>query len=148
MHKLWTSDLNTGIQEIDVENRKIVDYINTLTAAQSAGDREELGNVLELLLDYVCNHFLFEEHMMEQANYEYRVAHEKVHEIFAKKLADFRGRYRDGETPFDEVIAMLVKWVDDHIRHEDKRYAETVQEKIEEEGGQTWVSGVMRMLFG
>ncbi len=148
MHKLWTSDLNTGIQEIDVENRKIVDYINTLTAAQSAGDREELGNVLELLLDYVCNHFLFEEHMMEQANYEYRVAHEKVHEIFAKKLADFRGRYRDGETPFDEVIAMLVKWVDDHIRNEDKRYAETVQEKIEEEGGQTWVSGVMRMLFG
>lgn len=148
MHKLWTSDLNTGIQEIDVENRKIVDYINTLTAAQSAGDREELGNVLELLLDYVCNHFLFEEHMMEQANYEYRVAHEKVHEIFAKKLADFRGRYRDGETPFDEVIAMLVKWVDDHIRNEDKRYAETVQEKIEEEGGQTWVSGVMKMLFG
>lgn len=148
MHKLWTSDLNTGIQEIDVENRKIVDYINILTTAQSAGDREELGNVLELLLDYVCNHFLFEEHMMEQANYEYRVAHEKVHEIFAKKLADFRGRYMAGESPFDEVIAMLVKWVDDHIRHEDKRYAETVQVKIEEEGGQTWVSGVMKMLFG
>jgi hemerythrin len=148
MHKLWTSDLNTGIQEIDVGNRKIVDYINTLSTAKSAGDREELGKVLDLLLDYVCTHFLFEEHMMEQAGYEYRSAHEKVHEIFAKKLAEFRGRYMDGGAPFDEVIAMLVTWVDVHIRNEDKMYAETVQEKIEEEGGNTWVSGVMKRLFG
>lgn len=148
MHKLWTSDLNTGIPEIDTENRKIVDYINILSSAKEEGDREELGNVLEMLLDYVCTHFTFEEHMMEQADYQYRVAHEKVHELFAKRLADFRGRYKGGESPYDDVIAMLVHWVDDHIRNEDKMYAETVQDKIEQEGGETWVSGVMKMLFG
>lgn len=148
MHKLWTSDLNTGIEEIDTENRKIVDYINILTAARENGDREELGGVLEMLLDYVCTHFIFEEHMMDEANYEHRVAHEKVHELFAKRLADFRGRFRDGETPFDEVIAMLVHWVDEHIRYDDQMYAETVQEKIDEAGGESWVNGVMKMLFG
>lgn len=148
MHKLWTSDLNTGIHEIDVENRKIVDYINILSKAREERDREELGNVLEMLLDYVCNHFIFEEHMMAEANYEHCISHEKVHELFAKKLADFRGRFRDGETPFNEVIAMLVHWVDEHIRYDDQLYAESVQEKIEEEGGETWVSGVMKKLFG
>lgn len=148
MHKLWTSDLNTGIAEIDAENRKIVDYINILFAARESDDREQLGGVLELLLDYVCNHFIFEEHMMEQAEYEYRVAHEKVHELFAKRLADFRGRFKAGETPFDEVLAMLVHWVDDHIRNDDRMYAETVQATIEKEGGSTWVAGVMRRLFG
>ncbi len=148
MHKLWTSDLDTGIPEIDVENRKIVEYINTLSAAKSDADRETLGNILEQLLDHVCNHFMFEEHMMEQANYEYRVAHEKVHELFARKLADLRGRFMGGDTPFDDLIAMLVNWTDNHIRHEDQMYAESVQEKIEEQGGKTWVRGVMKRLFG
>lgn len=148
MHKLWTSDLDTGITEIDLENRKIVNYINILSNAKSANDREKLGEILDNLLDYVCNHFLFEEHLMQQANYEYRVAHEKVHELFAKRLADFRGRYNEGETPFNDVIAMLVRWVDEHIRNDDRMYAETVQDKIEQEGGQTWVAGVMKRLFG
>lgn len=148
MHRIWTSDLNTGIPEIDAENRKIVDYINILTAAKAAGDREKLGEVLDLLLDIVCNHFMFEEHMMEQANYQYRGAHEKVHELFAKHLADFRGRYKAGETPFNEVIQMLMHWVDEHIRNQDKMYAESVQKTIENEGGQTWVASVMKRLFG
>ena len=148
MYKLWTSDLNTGIAEIDRENRKIVDYINILAAAKEEGDREQLGGVLEMLLDYVCNHFIFEEVMMEKADYEFRVSHEKVHELFAKRLADFRGRFKAGETPFDEVIGMLAHWVDDHIRNEDGMYAETVQQTIEKEGGETWVAGVMKRLFG
>lgn len=148
MHRLWTSDLNTGIAEIDIENRKIVDYINILTAAKAEGDRARLGEVLELLLDYVCNHFIFEEHMMEQANYEHRIAHEKVHELFAKRLADFRGRFRAGETPFNEVIEMLMHWVDDHIRNQDKMYAESIQAVIEEKGGDSWVANVMKRLFG
>ena len=148
MYKIWTSDLNTGIAEIDSENRKIVAYINVLASAKANGEREKLGEVLELLLDFVCNHFIFEEHMMEQANYEYRHAHERVHELFAKHLADFRGRYMAGESPFDEVIHMLVHWVDEHIRDQDKMYAESVQKTIEKEGGQTWVANVMKRLFG
>lgn len=148
MHMIWTSDLNTGIHEIDVENRKIVDYVNQLTDAKAVGDREKLGEVLELLLDYVVNHFLFEEHMMEQANYQFFSAHEKVHELFAKKLADLRGRYQAGEDVFAELIAMLSNWVDNHVRIEDQLYAESVQDKIEEEGGETWVAGVMKKLFG
>lgn len=148
MHMIWTSDLNTGIPEIDAENRKIVNYVNLLSDAEEVGDRDKQGDVLELLLDYVVNHFLFEEHLMEQADYEYRVAHEKVHELFAKKLADFRGRYKDGEDVSAELLAMLHHWVDDHIRVEDQRYAQSVQQTIEKEGGETWVAGVMKMLFG
>lgn len=148
MYKIWTSDLDTGIAEIDEGNRKVVDYINALAEAKSNDDRDALGGVIDNLLDYVCNHFMLEEHMMQEADYEYRLAHEKVHEIFAKKLADFRGRFNDGEAPYDDLQSMLVRWVDDHIRNEDGRYAESVQQKIEEEGGETWVAGVMKRLFG
>ncbi len=112
MHKLWTSDLDTGIPEIDAENRKIVNYINILSTAKSSGDREELGKVLDNLLDYVCSHFIFEEHMMQQANYEYRVGHEKVHEIFAKNWPTSEA-YNDGETRSMSLRCYLL--VDDHI---------------------------------
>ena len=148
MHMIWTSDLNTGIAEIDSENRKIVEYVNQLTDARQAGDRQKLGEILDLLLDYVVNHFLFEEHLMEQANYQFFSAHEKVHELFAKKLADLRGRYAKGEDVFADVIAMLSNWVDNHVRIEDQLYAESVQDTIEKEGGETWVAGVMKRLFG
>ncbi|MDH5185324.1 MAG: bacteriohemerythrin [Gammaproteobacteria bacterium] len=148
MSKLWNSDLETGIPEIDAENKKIVEYINVLSKAKDEGNRTELVNVLDLLLDHVCNQFLFEEHMMKEAGYEYSKAHEKVHELFAKKLADFRGRIKNGETFFDDVISMLDHWVDGHIRNEDQMYAETLQVKITQEGGESWVQGVMKKLFG
>src|SRR5512143_3142220 len=98
----WTEDLNTGIPEIDSENRRLVDFINTLSAARQTGDRTQVGNVLDQLLDFVVNHFMFEEHLMEEANYEFRAAHEKIHEIFAKRLAAFRGRHANGEAVCDE----------------------------------------------
>lgn len=148
MQKEWSAGLETGISEIDTGNRKIVDYVNSLTAAKAAGNRDELVNVLENLLDHVCTQFMFEEHMMEEAGYEYHKAHEKVHELFAKKLADFRGRVQAGETPFDDVIAMLDHWVDGHIQNEDQMYAETVQTKIEQEGGESFVKNVLKKLFG
>lgn len=148
MHMIWTDDLNTGIPEIDAENQKIVKYINTLADAKASGDNEVQGTVLENLLDYVVNHFLFEEHLMEQANYQFRASHEAFHEMFAKNLAKFRGRYHDGEDVSDELIAMLSNWVNVHIRQEDQAYADEVRQTIEKEGGESWVSGVMKKLFG
>lgn len=145
---LWTDDLNTGIPEIDVQNRRLVEFINTLTAARQTGDRTQVGNVLDQLLDFVCNHFMFEEHLMEEANYEFRTAHEKIHEIFAKRLAAFRGRFANGENVCDELHDMLKNWMDIHIKQEDKAYASSVQKAIEQEGGETWMAGVMKKLFG
>lgn len=148
MHMIWTNDLNTGIAEIDTENQKIVTYINTLSDAKAAGDTSTVATVIDNLLDYVVNHFLFEEHMMEQANYKFRASHEAFHELFAKKLADLRGRCHQGENVSDPLVSLLSDWVNVHIRHEDQKYAESVQQTIEDEGGHSWVAGVMKKLFG
>lgn len=148
MQMVWSNELETGISEIDNGNRKIVDCINNLSAAKAVGNRDELVAVIERLLDHVCNQFMLEEHMMEEAGYAYHKAHEKVHEVFAKKLAELRGRVQAGESPFDDVISMLTHWVEGHIQNEDKMYADTVLVKIRQEGGDSWVTGVMKKLFG
>jgi hemerythrin len=91
---------------------------------------------------------MFEEHLMQEANYEVFAAHEKIHEIFAKRLAAFRGRFASGENVCEELHTMLKNWMEIHIKQEDKAYAASVQKVIEQEGGSTWVSGVMKRLFG
>lgn len=148
MQLSWSDDLNTGIPEIDAQNRRIVDMANILAEVKQTGERPRVGEVLEQLLDYVVNHFLFEEHLMEEANYEYRAAHERVHELFAKRLADFRGRYAQGDDITDELYAMLAGWLQSHVREEDQRYAESVNAKITQEGGQGWIGAVLTRLFG
>lgn len=148
MSLTWTDDLNTGITEIDAQNRRLGDFINILDDSEKTGAREKLGYVLEQLLDFAVNNFLFEEKLMEEAGYEYRSAHERVHEIFVKKLADFRGRYAKGDDVTQELLTMLKSWVENHIKQEDKQYAASVQEVIEEAGGETWVKGIMKKLFG
>jgi hemerythrin len=144
----WSADLDTGIAEIDAQNRRLGEFINILEDARQTGDREKLGYVLEELLDFAVNNFLFEEKLMEEADYEFRSAHERVHEIFVKKLADFRGRYANGFDVTEELLAMLMNWVENHVRYEDKRYADSVQQVIENEGGENWVQGIMMRLFG
>ncbi len=144
----WTEDLNTGIPEIDAQNRRLAEFINQLSAARETGDRTLVGNVLDQLLDFVVNHFLFEEHLMEEAGYEFRAAHEKIHEIFAKRLAAFRGRFANGENVCDELHTMLKNWMEIHIKQEDKAYAASLRKVIEEEGGESWMTGVMKRMFG
>ncbi|HEY0721182.1 MAG TPA: bacteriohemerythrin [Gammaproteobacteria bacterium] len=148
MHMTWTDDLNTGIPEIDTQNRRLAEFINSLRTARESGDRALVGEVLDQLLDFVCNHFMFEEHLMEEAGYEFRAAHEKIHEIFAKRLAAFRGRFANGENVCDELHTMLKNWVEIHIKQEDKAYAASLRKVIAEEGGQTWMAGVMKRMFG
>jgi hemerythrin len=148
MQKEWSSGLETGIPEIDSGNKRFVEHINNLSKAKESVDKVELEHVIDALLDHVCNQFLLEEHMMKEAGYQHAVAHEKVHELFAKKVADFRGRIQAGEAPFDELIEMLDKWIEGHVRNEDQLYADTVLVKIEQEGGQSWVKGIMTKLFG
>lgn len=72
---LWTDDLNTGIDVIDRQHRRIVDYINDLELAKAKQDREAVGKVLDELVDYTLSHFAFEESLQEEAGYKYCKPH-------------------------------------------------------------------------
>ena len=144
----WTDELNTGIAEIDAQNRRLGDFIDLLEESLITGDREKQGYVLDELLDFVVNNFLFEEKIMEEAGYEFRSAHERVHELFIKKLAELRGRFADGDGIAEELLGMLRGWVENHVKREDKDYVASVRQVSEEEGDETWVQGIMKRMFG
>ena len=126
----WSSDLDTGIEVIDKQHQRIVDYLNELDSANEGGDREVTNHVLKELVDYTLTHFAFEEELQEKAGYPFLKAHKRVHEIFTKRVAEFQQRAAAGENVTPELLSMLKIWLVNHIKGDDADYAECVQQNL------------------
>lgn len=122
----WVPELDTGISEIDVQHRRIVDHINKLHELKDSQDREQLGEVIAETVDYTISHFAFEESMIENAGYMFAGPHKKVHELFTRKVAEMQSRFDSGEDVTNELHGMLSRWLFNHIRNEDHGYIDSV----------------------
>jgi len=152
---IWNSTLEMGIGVIDSQHRRIVAYINSLEEARLARDRVRVGNVIEQLIDYTQSHFGFEESLMEEAGYRFLKPHQKVHELFIRRVGEFTVRAAKGEDIAEELQKMLTNWLLNHISHEDRDYASAVKRMTdEEEKRQTPVAvkkkrvGLLQRFFG
>lgn len=130
-HLDWNSDLETGIQVIDKQHQRIIDYINKLYHAQQYHSREEVGTVLDELVDYTLSHFAFEESLMEEAGYPFINAHKKVHQLFVRRVGDYQQRFKMGEDIADELLNTLRAWLVNHIKNDDQDYTEDVRNNME-----------------
>lgn len=150
-HLVWTDSLNTGIDVIDGQHRKIVDYINQLHDSRHVVDRSIVGSIIEAMVEYTISHFGFEETLMEEAGYEYLRPHKKVHELFIKRVADLRQRYNGGEDVLDELQGLLTRWLFNHIRDDDSGYVKAVkpqiQELVKETSQASWLSRTLGRFF-
>ena len=124
---IWDSKLDTGIDVIDAQHRRIVEYINDLEDAKIRLDKRKVTDVIEQLIDYTQSHFGFEEEMLEEAGYKFLKPHKKVHELFIKRVNEFTMRAAKGEEIVDELHSMLTKWLLNHIANEDRDYAVAVK---------------------
>ncbi|WP_017395123.1 hemerythrin domain-containing protein, partial [Acinetobacter haemolyticus] len=57
----WSVDYNTGIEVIDEQHRRILDYINQIDELKHCNDRVKIKEVLNNIIDYTQSHFTFEE---------------------------------------------------------------------------------------
>jgi hemerythrin len=125
---IWTSQLNVGIEVIDQQHRRIVEYINQLDDARSSGhSREEIGYLINDLVDYTISHFGFEESLQEEAGYPFAKSHKKVHDLFTQRVSDFLARYDKGEDVSKGLNSLLVTWLFNHIKRDDADYVESVK---------------------
>lgn len=151
-HLVWTPDLDTGIEVIDGQHRRILDYINQLDDARQRNDRAAIGEVIESTVDYTLSHFGFEEALMEDANYEFTRPHKKVHELFVRRVADLQMRFRAGEDIAGELHSLLARWLFGHIRNDDAAYVSAVKAGMrslrepKDESG--WFSRTLGRFFG
>lgn len=148
-HLKWSSVLDTDINVIDSQHKRIVQYINDLYDAQETGDRDKVGNVIDELVDYTLSHFAFEESLMEQAGYPFLIPHQKIHKLFTERVSTYVARYKAGEDVAGDLIVMLQKWLVNHIKLEDGDYKDIVKKnmkKLEKDEG--WLKSAISKFFG
>lgn len=157
---VWESKLDTGIEVIDAQHKRIVEYINDLEIAKMKLDKQMVNDIIEQLIDYTQSHFGFEEEMLEEAGYKFLKPHKKVHELFIRRVTDFTIRAAKGEDIVDELHSMLSKWLVNHIANEDRDYADAVKQMtgvdhnipapvatIQKQPSQGFLSGLLGRFF-
>lgn len=144
----WTDDLNLGIDIIDAQHRRIVDYIREVGQAIEQQDASLVFDVMERLKDYTLDHFSFEEQLMQRAGYLLCDAHQAKHRRFEEKVQRLSESLRQGDDPFGvarRIRNTLMVWLIQHIKHEDADYVPVVKKVLAKEQG--WISGALQRIF-
>jgi hemerythrin len=153
-YMVWSNTLDTGIDVIDGQHKRIVEMINQLTVSAASHQREVVGEVIDGLVDYTLSHFAFEESLMEEAGYEFIRPHKKVHELFVRRVSEYQMRFHAGEDVHDELTSLLSRWLFNHIRNDDAGYVSSVMPLLQQSQptGKTprrgLISGLFDRLFG
>ncbi len=127
----WTADLAVGVEEIDTQHQKLFEAVNKLLAAMWDGKgKEETGNLLNFLADYVVTHFGMEEGLMKALNYPAYADHKKLHGQFVEEFSAIKTKYENGEITSSSCITVLdgtCDWLRNHISKVDKALGNYVQ---------------------
>lgn len=156
---IWQQSYNTGIHEIDIQHRQLLDYVNQLDKARKFNNRSEVKNVIEGMADYTLSHFAFEEALMEQADYPYTGPHRHVHKTLISRVVTFTERFEAGEEIADEFHALLKRWLINHIQRDDAAYVKPVRARLraieqekassaEKKDTSSWLSRAVKKFFG
>lgn len=85
---IWTEQFNVGIEVIDQQHRKIVEYLNQLDDINSrVHSNMEIGNLINALIDHTIHHFNFEEKIQQEVGYPYIKAHQRLNFNFEMGIA-------------------------------------------------------------
>ena len=146
----WNKSLETGIELIDEQHKRIVDYINDLRVAQTKGDRNAVAKTIDDVIDYTQSHFGFEEVLLADAEYPLLNAHKKVHELFIRRVSDLSLRFKNGEDNIAvEMHQLLGRWLINHIQKDDRHYVDSVKAKmVGVVADQTKRKGLLARFFG
>ena len=142
----WDDSLALGIEVIDGQHKRIVDYINELHQAHREGLREKVDEVLQGLVDYTISHFSFEENLMAEGGYPLSDAHRQVHHAFTKRIEEYRRQHQSGKDVARQLIAELQIWLTNHIRNDDRDYRPYAKKALKRQGG--WLGRALRRFFG
>lgn len=123
----WKESLATGHEVIDDQHKELIKRISSLLTACTQGrGKDEVGNLLKFMADYVRFHFSAEEELQLQYSYPEFPAHKAEHEEFIGRLHELESKFfKDGAT-LSLVIQTnhsLMDWLRNHIGFTDKRLA-------------------------
>lgn len=120
----WSEAFELGIPSIDQQHRWLVDATNRLYAEIETQnpDPKVVGEILEGLVDYTMNHFVYEEDLFTRLGYPESAAHKREHDGFANEAMKLLHNFEGGDPVGEEALEFLKAWLVHHILRVDKAY--------------------------
>ena len=126
----WNSALEIGHTLIDNQHKQLIITVNELFDAHSNNKgRQEVGRVMDFLVDYTIKHFDDEEELQREIGYpqysEHKISHEKFKDT-AQEMAEKLSQHGPTDDFISTVCTAIGLWVVDHIMNEDFQMAEYI----------------------
>jgi hemerythrin len=129
----WSSELATGVTEIDNQHKEIFSRFDKLFTACSEGKgREEVLRLLLFLEDYVKEHFAAEERLQLRHAYPDYAAHKSQHTRFIADVARLKSAFTAEGATLSLVIMTnktLASWLVQHIKKVDMEFARYLRDE-------------------
>jgi hemerythrin len=133
----WDNSYKTGIEEIDLQHKKLFDLIDLAAQIDQDTDIEtlhdEVVRILVKLNLYTIYHFESEESLLALNGYDEMEKHRREHGKFVaylEKLHPGPEELKSKDT-INEIVKFLESWIDNHILKTDFKYKDLLLSKIE-----------------
>ena len=118
----WNDNLLTGVAEIDKQHKNIFKYLNSIYEYNkiNQGNKEVIKKVYSLL-DFIFQHFDFEEALIEEYNSPHGEDHKKEHAYFKETIKEIFEKF--GDSPYAltfEFCKFVMEFYPKHITFFDK----------------------------
>lgn len=129
----WTSEMNMGIEELDLQNRELFrigrDMEQLLLAGCKNVTDRQLLNIVCGLREYINYHFYMEEKLMQEKGYSDYETHWQKHQVFQKKILniDCPELSRNPQAELRKLKETVQDWVFLHVLTEDVKAAKEME---------------------
>lgn len=122
----WKDSYSVGVKEMDNQHKVLVDLINQLHTAMSAGKGSTVtGPIISEMVRYTKFHFEAEEKLMTAHAYPGLASQKAEHLKFTQQALDYQKQVGSGATTLSiSILNFLKDWLTNHIQGTDKKYAE------------------------
>ena len=127
MELKWDDTYSVYIEELDEQHKKLFAMINKFYEMLEKGNSSNviLTTVIAEMKKYAVQHFSREEHIMMLKGFPRLKNHQIRHKEFAEKVKQLETKIQKGAIILPSEIAKFLKdWLVNHIKIEDKVYAE------------------------
>jgi len=127
----WTAKLETSINSIDDQHKKLVEMVNRLHRAMKMKiGSKEAGGILNELAEYTVYHFDYEEKIFKEHVYPGYGAHKEIHKDLVNKVVEFKDEFESGNASLSiDLMNFLTDWLKNHIMVTDMEYVPFLKEK-------------------
>ena len=131
-----TKNMETGVAKVDEQHRELINKINELiTMGYQAFSKEETEKMIDLLGEYVVQHFADEEELQVQCDYPKYERHKKQHQDFVDDFLERKKEFHEKGTSSKFTLDLIVavsNWIIKHIQGADVEFSRYYKKAMED----------------